>query len=222
MALRGEEREAHRPADADRVDPVEQVVQHAELVAHLRATEHRHVRPQGLLEQATEEEAAGIMRQLLSCLKFMHAPDRKIAHRDLKPENILFVAPTDDSCVKLTDYGFSKRVTSHTNFQGHDDHVFKTRLGSPNYVAPEILSSRHAPYGVEVDMPTFYRLFYYLNRSFRGYGRLDPLMHDPHIEDISCDGPEMPVYASHDDYTDIATNVVFEREELDTFVAMSV
>ena len=100
----------------------------------------------------TEEEAAGIMRQLLSCLKFMHAPERKIAHRDLKPENILFVAPTDESCIKLTDYGFSKRVTSHTNFQGNDDHVFKTRLGSPNYVAPEILSSRHAPYGVEVDI----------------------------------------------------------------------
>ena len=101
----------------------------------------------------TEEEAAGIMRQLLSCLKFMHSPERKIAHRDLKPENILFIAQTDDSCVKLTDYGFSKRVMADVNnMHGGCDHVFKTRLGSPNYVAPEILSSRHAPYGVEVDI----------------------------------------------------------------------
>lgn len=97
----------------------------------------------------SEEEASGIMRQLLSCLKFMHAPERRIAHRDLKPENILFIAHTDDSCVKLTDYGFSKRVSTHANYHGTDDHVFKTRLGSPNYVAPEILSSRHTPYGVE-------------------------------------------------------------------------
>jgi flagellar protein FlaI len=43
-------------------------------------------------------------------------------------------------------------------------------------------------------------------------------MYDPHIEDISCDGPSLPVFVYHDDYTDIETNVVYEPEELNNFV----
>jgi flagellar protein FlaI len=73
-------------------------------------------------------------------------------------------------------------------------------------------------YGLEVEMDTFYTLLYYLLRDFRGYGRIDPLMADPHIEDISCDGYDLPIFAYHDDYTDIETNVSFGEEQLDNFV----
>ncbi|MFW6003141.1 MAG: type II/IV secretion system ATPase subunit [Halanaeroarchaeum sp.] len=73
-------------------------------------------------------------------------------------------------------------------------------------------------YGVDVDTNTFYRLYYYLHRSFEGFEQLDPLMADPHIEDISCDGYDIPVFVYHDEYTDIKTNREFGREELDSFV----
>ncbi len=73
-------------------------------------------------------------------------------------------------------------------------------------------------YGVGVSAETIYKFQYYLHRSFQGYGRLDPLMHDPHIEDISCDGPSLPVFIYHEDYTDIETNVVYDEDELDNFV----
>jgi len=73
-------------------------------------------------------------------------------------------------------------------------------------------------YGVDVDINTFYRLFYYLYRSFRGYGKLDPVMHDPGVEDISCDGYDLPLFVYHEDYTDIETNITFGRGELDDFV----
>ncbi|WP_458185424.1 type II/IV secretion system ATPase subunit [Haladaptatus sp. NG-WS-4] len=73
-------------------------------------------------------------------------------------------------------------------------------------------------YGVEVDATTFYRLFYYLFRSFRGFGKLDPLMHDPHIEDISCDGYDLPIFVYHDEYNDIETTVVYAEQELDSLV----
>ena len=43
-------------------------------------------------------------------------------------------------------------------------------------------------------------------------------MHDPRIEDISCDGPGMPVFIYHEDYTDIQSNVVYEDEELYNYV----
>ena len=104
-----------------------------------------------------EEEASSIMRQLLQCLNFMHSDDHKIAHRDLKPENILFSSRGKDAEVKLTDFGFAKRVSSKDphnmlNPDGPMGNVFTTRLGSPNYVAPEILASRKSAYGVEVDV----------------------------------------------------------------------
>ncbi|MBV0923157.1 type II/IV secretion system ATPase subunit [Halomicroarcula limicola] len=73
-------------------------------------------------------------------------------------------------------------------------------------------------YGVVVEVETFYRLFYYLYRSFLGYGHIDPLLHDPAIEDVSCDGPNLPVFVYHDEYTDIASNVVFGETELNDFV----
>ncbi|ALG82362.1 type II/IV secretion system ATPase subunit [Halanaeroarchaeum sulfurireducens] len=85
-------------------------------------------------------------------------------------------------------------------------------------VLKEHLEELLGQYGVEVDTNTFYRLFYYLYRSFEGFEQLDPLMADPHIEDISCDGYDIPVFVYHDDYTDIETNRMYGREELDNFV----
>jgi len=82
----------------------------------------------------------------------------------------------------------------------------------------EELIDRLEEYGVEIPDETFYRLLYYLYRSFQGYGKLDPLMYDPHIEDISCDGPNVPVFVYHDEYTDIETTVRYERDELADFV----
>ena len=81
------------------------------------------------------------------------------------------------------------------------------------------LESLLEEYGVDVDMHTFYKLLYYLLRGFRGFGRIDPLMHDPHIEDVSCDGYDLPIFVYHDEYTDIETNIIFEDpDELDNYV----
>ncbi len=73
-------------------------------------------------------------------------------------------------------------------------------------------------YGVDAGMDTFHSLLYYLRRDFQGFGRIDPLLHDDHIEDVSCDGYELPIFVYHDEYTDIETNVSFGHRELDNFV----
>ncbi|SDJ35751.1 flagellar protein FlaI [Halovenus aranensis] len=88
----------------------------------------------------------------------------------------------------------------------------------PEQALQDELEARLEEYGVQVTDEMFYRLFYYLHRSFQGYGKLDPLMHDPHIEDISCDGPDLPVFVYHDEYTDIETSVSYEPQELANFV----
>jgi flagellar protein FlaI len=93
--------------------------------------------------------------------------------------------------------------------------LYRTDISEdPETALWEELRDRLEEYGVVSEDETFYRLFYYLHRSFQGFGRLDPLMHDPYIEDISCDGPEMPVFIYHEDYTDIKSNVVYDAEEL--------
>ncbi|ELZ91540.1 type II secretion system protein [Haloferax mucosum ATCC BAA-1512] len=82
----------------------------------------------------------------------------------------------------------------------------------------EELQSLLEQYGLELGMESFHTLLYYLQRDFHGYGPLDALMKDPHIEDISCDGYDLPIFVYHDEYTDISTNVIFGKDELDNFV----
>lgn len=62
---------------------------------------------------------------------------------------------------------------------------------------------------------------YYLMRDFIGYEKIEPLMKDPNIEDISCDGVNVPIYVFHRDprFGSIETNIKFEeKDELDSFV----
>jgi flagellar protein FlaI len=90
--------------------------------------------------------------------------------------------------------------------------------GAPEDVLAEELRDRLEDYGAEVTTAEFYQLFYYLYRRFRGFGKIDPLMYDPHVEDISCDGYELPLYVYHEDYQDVETNIDYGEEELDSYV----
>jgi flagellar protein FlaI len=85
-------------------------------------------------------------------------------------------------------------------------------------VLTEELKARLEEYGAEIDVRTFHKLYYYLHRAFQGYGKIDPIMQDPHVEDVSCDGYDLPIFVYHDRYTDIETTVSFGQEELDNFV----
>ncbi|HET6398994.1 MAG TPA: type II/IV secretion system ATPase subunit, partial [Candidatus Thermoplasmatota archaeon] len=74
-------------------------------------------------------------------------------------------------------------------------------------------------HAIRLDDASRERVEYYLVRDFLGYGRIDVLMRDPMIEDISCDGPHIPIYLFHRQHESVRTNVVFEDEsELDGFV----
>ncbi|RLG01639.1 MAG: protein kinase [Thaumarchaeota archaeon] len=63
------------------------------------------------------------------------------------------------------------------------------------------------------------RLFYYLERDMMGFGPLNVIMEDYRIEDISCDGVNVPVYVWHRDYESMPTNIMFtDRDVLDDFI----
>jgi flagellar protein FlaI len=66
---------------------------------------------------------------------------------------------------------------------------------------------------------SWYKILYHAERDLVGFGKIDSLMRDPNIEDISCDGVNKPVYIWHRTFESIETNLQFESdEELDNLV----
>jgi len=63
------------------------------------------------------------------------------------------------------------------------------------------------------------RVFYHIFRNFLGCGKIDILMHDDEIEDISCDGFGIPIFIYHKDHESIISNIFYDNaDELDSFV----
>jgi len=74
--------------------------------------------------------------------------------------------------------------------------------------------------GFTVADPSFEKVLYYLRRDLLAsyYGRIDALMRDPNIEEISADGPGISVYVYHREYENLGTNIVYTEDELEQFV----
>jgi flagellar protein FlaI len=74
-------------------------------------------------------------------------------------------------------------------------------------------------YKIAIEPETFDKLMYYVLRDFVHYGKIDPLMRDHMIEDISADGVGVPIYIWHREYESVPTNLVFrDNNEIDSFV----
>jgi flagellar protein FlaI len=73
-------------------------------------------------------------------------------------------------------------------------------------------------YGIDVDNDSMHKILYYLKRDYIYDGKIDPILRDPAIEDVSCDGDNVPIFVYHRDYRDLMSNVEFEKQELDSFV----
>jgi calcium/calmodulin-dependent protein kinase I len=87
-----------------------------------------------------EKEARDVCKILFDAMKYCHK--HQVAHRDLKPENLLLTSESDDSDIKIADFGFAKKVKSPNSLT--------TQCGTPGYVAPEILEGK--PYDTQADM----------------------------------------------------------------------
>ena len=61
-------------------------------------------------------------------------------------------------------------------------------------------------------------LNYYIKRDLSGYGPLEVLMQDPALEDISCNGHDLPVFIFHRTYGSLPTSITFTEGELNQFV----
>jgi flagellar protein FlaI len=60
----------------------------------------------------------------------------------------------------------------------------------------------------------FEKVFYFLSNHFLGYGKIQVMMEDPDLEDVSCDGVRIPLFVFHRNYKNVRTSVLFEDEDL--------
>ncbi|KAK4534359.1 hypothetical protein CDCA_CDCA01G0384 [Cyanidium caldarium] len=80
-----------------------------------------------------------ITRQVLRGLAYLHR--HGITHRDLKPGNVMV---NQNGVVKITDFGVSSCVDWQTLGSGH------TMVGTPWYIAPEMIEGRHYDQSVDI------------------------------------------------------------------------
>ncbi|XP_048132679.1 CBL-interacting serine/threonine-protein kinase 9 isoform X2 [Rhodamnia argentea] len=76
-----------------------------------------------------EDEARRYFQQLIDAVDYCHS--RGVYHRDLKPENLLL---DTYGVLKVSDFGLS-------TFSKKEDGLLHTACGTPNYVAPEVLTN---------------------------------------------------------------------------------
>lgn len=87
----------------------------------------------------SERKAAGLIKTIVGVVEACHSLG--VMHRDLKPENFLFDSADEDAKLKATDFGLSIFYKP--------GQYFSDVVGSPYYVAPEVL---HKYYGPEIDV----------------------------------------------------------------------
>jgi len=73
-------------------------------------------------------------------------------------------------------------------------------------------------YKLEIPAKNLSKITYYAIRDFVYLGKIEPLMRDHMVEEISCDGTNIPLYIWHREFESIPTNIRFETDkELNNF-----
>uniref|UniRef100_A0A0D9XLY9 non-specific serine/threonine protein kinase n=1 Tax=Leersia perrieri TaxID=77586 RepID=A0A0D9XLY9_9ORYZ len=122
----------------------------------------------------SERKAAELMKIIVGIIETCHS--HGVMHRDLKPENFLLLDAEDEFSVKAIDFGLSvffkpvRIVSTHKSGQ-----VFTEVVGSPYYIAPEVLEKR---YGPEADIWTAGVILYVLLSGVPPFWAEHPWIYD--------------------------------------------
>jgi flagellar protein FlaI len=99
-----------------------------------------------------------------------------------------------------------------------------TKLGdvrAKELLISEIKKSLSSMIDLKIDEMRKNVISYFIQKEILGFGKIEPLMKDDSIEDISCDGVGIPLYVYHRDpkIGSLRTNLYFETEdELNSFI----
>ncbi|MGC8940846.1 MAG: type II/IV secretion system ATPase subunit, partial [Candidatus Nanoarchaeia archaeon] len=110
-----------------------------------------------------------------------------------------------------------KKLQERLEISPYELKAKKEVVGYVNKKIDEIWSEE----GISLTDEDVLKAKYYIMRDTIGYGKIEPLMRDPNIEDISADGAGLPVFIFHRNplYGEMSTNIWFkDKEEIDAFV----
>lgn len=88
----------------------------------------------------SESTTKCLFYQICCGVHYLH--NQRITHRDLKPENILLATSEEETLVRISDFGLSRRVRSSSQMASH--------VGTEIYLAPEV--SKSGNYTNKVDI----------------------------------------------------------------------
>jgi len=91
------------------------------------------------LGRLAPHQVAWFMRQILDAVAYLHSDGVRVLHRDIKATNILLASDTE---AKLTDFGWSTRLTDHELPRG--------LAGTTSHMAPEVV--QNFPHGKGADL----------------------------------------------------------------------
>jgi flagellar protein FlaI len=102
-----------------------------------------------------------------------------------------------DGLIELTEIGLS---------------TIKNTEEAINYLS-KLVNTVLSQLEIKLSKESYQKIMYYIYRNFVGLNEIEPLMQDPNIEDISCDGIGIPIYIIHRKYGSMKTNIVFKDPE---------
>ncbi|KAH9690208.1 CBL-interacting serine/threonine-protein kinase 8 [Citrus sinensis] len=129
------------------------VLDRSAIIKHKMADQVHHGR-------LSESEARRYFQQLIDGVDYCHS--KGVYHRDLKPENLLL---DSQGHLKISDFGLSALPEQGVS-------LLRTTCGTPNYVAPEVLS--HKGYnGAAADVWSCGVILYVLIAGYLPFDELD-------------------------------------------------
>jgi len=100
------------------------------------------------IDRGTDEDIARhYYRQVLQGIRYCHK--KGVCHRDLKPENLLLSDDDEEPTLKIADFGLSSAIFGRGSVTAQATtqlRRLKSVVGSPHYVAPEVLNDNSDGY----------------------------------------------------------------------------
>ncbi|CAJ1961619.1 unnamed protein product [Cylindrotheca closterium] len=120
----------------------------------------------------TEQDGRRIARKLIEAVRYCHK--KNVAHRDIKPENVLLTSQSNNSDIRLADFGCAKYMDK--------PNCLMTLCGSAQYCAPELYTHTNG-YSEKCDNWSIGVVIFIL---LGGYAPFDE--EDDKVEPLVCEG----------------------------------